>query len=489
MNARPQIDTGDAPGLPMPRATAEVIVRQRNAALALYETAHAALTTALDAASRAHAAARLIGAREGRFTHHLHADKVKFMHVDEAQERDAYMAVARRIVDTEAWARVLEITDLERLMDKQAKDDLYQQLLSEPPEATVENIYATVERFAGDAAMIFRRGIANCFSKLDRRFRSHDGFKIGSRLILDRMFSENGWWNYHRDMESTLLDIERTFMVLEGLGVPPSYSGIVGALRDVRGHRHGARQDGVESEFFKVRIFKNGNCHVWFRRDDLVEKVNKLLAEYYSEVIPDGMTPEDDGGLFNPKLTPAKRYGFFPTPDDAVCRALENVPFYREEGAPPVTVLEPSAGTGNFARACVKAGALVDCVEIQPGLASGLSKAGIYRKVYAADFLALKPSTTGLYDRVVMNPPFDRDRDIDHVIHALDFLKPEGFLVAIMSAGSEFRETRKAIAFRSLMEKMGATSRDLPAGSFASVGTYVNARVVRVWKDGRKQWF
>ncbi|MEQ8349820.1 MAG: hypothetical protein RIB84_01100 [Sneathiellaceae bacterium] len=97
----------------------------------------------------------------------------------------------------------------------------------------------------------------------------------------------------------------------------------------------------------------------------------------------------------------------------------------------------------------------------------------------------MRPDSDGLYDRIVMNPPFDRQRDIDHVMHALRFLKPDGYLVAIMSAGTEFRETRKATSFRALMEKMRAKWRDLPAGSFAHAGTYVNTCLVRVYADGR----
>jgi hypothetical protein len=87
-----------------------------------------------------------------------------------------------------------------------------------------------------------------------------------------------------------------------------------------------------------------------------------------------------------------------------------------------------------------------------------------------------------------MNPPFDRERDIDHVMHALEFLEPDGFLIAIMSAGTEFRETRKSIAFRALMEKMHATWHDLPPGSFASVGTYCNTVALRVYKDGSQHY-
>jgi hypothetical protein len=111
-----------------------------------------------------------------------------------------------------------------------------------------------------------------------------------------------------------------------------------------------------------------------------------------------------------------------------------------------------------------------------------------YRRVVAGDFLDLMPDPDVLYDRVIMNPPFDRERDIDHVIHGLDFLKPDGCLTAIMSAGTEFRETRKSIAFRALMEKLQASWSDMPPGSFASVGTYCNTLILRVWKSGRRYY-
>jgi hypothetical protein len=87
-----------------------------------------------------------------------------------------------------------------------------------------------------------------------------------------------------------------------------------------------------------------------------------------------------------------------------------------------------------------------------------------------------------------MNPRFDRERDVDHVMHALKFLKPDGFLTAIMSASTEVRDTRKNIAFRDLMRKMRARFSDLPARSFADVGTNVNTIILRVWKDGRSFW-
>ncbi|MEQ9153494.1 MAG: DUF4942 domain-containing protein [Bauldia litoralis] len=347
-------------------------------------------------------------------------------------------------------------------------------------------IYATLQRFAADSGMIFRRGIAAAFSELDRRFRSHDGFKVGSRVILDRAFDDSGHWNFYTRKRDVLIDIERTFYVLDDER-QPSYGGVVHAIDNARRGSWGARQIEVECRYFRVRIFQNGNMHLWFTRRDLVEQVNKLLAEHYGEVIGDGRA-NDESDLFRHKTTPARRWGFFPTPDDTADTIVADGYLYRAPDKAPLRVLEPSAGTGQLARRCVEKSAIVDCVEVQPELADQLRAEGIYHRVVCADFLAMTPDPAQLYDRIIMNPPFDLERDVDHVVHALDFLASDGLLVAIMSAGTEFRETRKVTHFRALMNRLNARWRDLPAGSFASVGTYVNTLYVSAWKNGRRSY-
>ena len=121
---------------------------------------------------------------------------------------------------------------------------------------------------------------------------------------------------------------------------------------------------------------------------------------------------------------------------------------------------------------------------MQPHLAAQLENQG-HRRVTCADFLTIEPNP--IYDLVVMNPPFDRERDIDHVTHALKFLKPDGRLVAVMSSGTEWRTTKKSKAFQALMERMKAKWTDLPAGAFSEQGTNVNTVIVSVYKDGRAQ--
>jgi len=505
----------------IPRATVEDIVQRRNRAIDLYGVALNAIITADEAVQAAHKAANDASPGVNSYNYNSAEEVKAFRNAVQLPDTSQYLRVARRLVDIDVWSWIIQHTELERLMDKKAKDELRAQMAYVPerfdyhtkalingdeiarglPEVTVENVFATLEKFRGEAETIWRRGIANAFSNLDRRFRSHDGFKIGGRVVLTYVFDEYGRLSYSSRAGDILIDIERVFSILDGKP-EGSFQSAVRALQD-RQSGFSPTQSLHELPYFRIRGFKNGNAHLWFTRDDLVRKVNKLLAEFYGEVIGDGNEAEEDV-LKSRKMTPARNFGFFPTPDAAAERMLGEFSIIGDRKAPRLRILEPSAGTGALARRCADVrwrlaqwsggveaakdryhlGNDVDCVEVQPDLATGLQAQGLYKRVLNQDFLTLTPATTGLYDRVVMNPPFDRERDIDHVMHALDFLKPEGGLTAIMSAGTQFRTTRKAEAFRALMERMNATWEDLPPGSFAETGTYVNTVVLRVWKDG-----
>jgi predicted RNA methylase len=175
--------------------------------------------------------------------------------------------------------------------------------------------------------------------------------------------------------------------------------------------------------------------------------------------------------------------GFFPTPPALAERVIETAGI--EEG---MAVLEPSAGDGALALPAFRRGAEVTCVELEPGRCDALTDAlrkadareggGLY-EVIQGDFLSDLTLVAGpRFDRVVMNPPFARQADIDHVLRAFECLKPGGRLVAIMSASVAFRTNRKTSEFRSLVEEQGGTIEELPEGSFKDAGTAVNTVLV-----------
>jgi hypothetical protein len=124
------------------------------------------------------------------------------------------------------------------------------------------------------------------------------------------------------------------------------------------------------------------------------------------------------------KLDKPEKFGFFPTPAP-LARELVKLAGLQ----PGHTVLEPEAGVAGIANICaeVTGKGNVVCYEIQQKNCDVLRGLGF--KVEQADFLTVEP--TQQFDRVILNPPFEKQADIDHVKHAFRFLKPGGTLAAI----------------------------------------------------------
>ena len=174
----------------------------------------------------------------------------------------------------------------------------------------------------------------------------------------------------------------------------------------------------------------------------------------------------------------AKIPGYFPTPADIIAEML------READLPAgARVLEPSAGSGAIADAVREAGHDVDCVEHWGTLREILEAKG--HTLIGSDFTEISPPAhpAPLYDAALMNPPFEKGQDCDHVARAWSFLKPGGVLVAIMGAGITFRSQRPYTTCRDWIEAEGGELRDIPAGAFKESGTGVASVMLIMHKD------
>lgn len=180
----------------------------------------------------------------------------------------------------------------------------------------------------------------------------------------------------------------------------------------------------------------------------------------------------------------------FPTPPDLAKRMADLV--FRGEGCcvqicPEMNtrcrVLEPSAGTGNLINA-VKAWSKepgnwdnyeLVAVEINPSLAKA-TESRLLRfgdKMVNGDFLE-QNGNLGKFDRILMNPPFERGADIAHIKHAMSFLNPGGKLVAICAGGSRQEEA---------LQPLADTWEPLPDGTFSEQGTNVRTVLLTITKD------
>ncbi len=136
--------------------------------------------------------------------------------------------------------------------------------------------------------------------------------------------------------------------------------------------------------------------------------------------------------------------------------------------------LEPSAGLGRLYRAvrAIDAACPITLVEEAAECCGELYRATASDpacRLVQADFLACDVDRLGLFDSILMNPPFKMGRDIKHIHHARRFLAPGGKLAAICAAGPRQREKLQPIA---------AEWIDLPTGSFKESYTNVVAAIV-----------
>jgi len=140
-------------------------------------------------------------------------------------------------------------------------------------------------------------------------------------------------------------------------------------------------------------------------------------------------------------------------------------------------VLEPSAGDGALADACMKAGAFqIRCIEMNPEAVAKLEDKG-YSPPCNADFLTQKPASP--YKRIVMNPPFTKNQDIKHIAHALTWLDVDGLLVAVMLGNTERPKLKE------MLNGHDWKIRDVPAGAFKESGTNIKTAILTVRIHGR----
>lgn len=173
------------------------------------------------------------------------------------------------------------------------------------------------------------------------------------------------------------------------------------------------------------------------------------------------------GEIGNPK----QELGVFYTPPELAFKAAQAL---RIDPA-VTTVLEPSAGMGGLALACREAGSSPICFDILKRHVDALRNLGF--TAAQIDFLKLEPVGV-LYDRIIMNPPFAKQDDARHFLHAIRFLKPGGRIVAIMSVAVTFRMSRPYSLIRALVADNGGSIEPLPSESFKESGTMVNTALV-----------
>lgn len=192
-------------------------------------------------------------------------------------------------------------------------------------------------------------------------------------------------------------------------------------------------------------------------------------------VFPNDAQPYIDRLCGGETVNIKKEFQFFATPS-ALCDELVRDACI-EKGH---SVLEPSAGQGAIVQAIQRAVHIsVDYFELSPinlNVMDEIANANLRGHDFLSD------ENTGVqYDRIIANPPFSKNQDIDHIRKMYECLKPGGRIVTIASPHYQMASGKKEKAFKQWLDELSASVDEIPANTFKESGTSI--RTVKIIID------
>lgn len=189
----------------------------------------------------------------------------------------------KKKLDQNLWRHAFTKIGLHQYMDAKAKEELDKDLEKNVPEFTMDNVKETLLTAAQSADKMFARGIVNVFHGLSKEHKtnSNSPFSINPKAIIRYMvrgnYSGGLVLNCYGTYTEKINDIDRVMKTLDGKKHQP---------RELECSINAAWSKSpfiYEDGYYRAKGFKNGNIHLEFKRQDLLDKANMIIAKYYGE--------------------------------------------------------------------------------------------------------------------------------------------------------------------------------------------------------------
>lgn len=170
-----------------------------------------------------------------------------------------------------------------------------------------------------------------------------------------------------------------------------------------------------------------------------------------------------------------KEFQFFATPEN-LANELVFLAGLKEEDS----ILEPSAGQGAIIKEINKVTSITpDCYELMDINVSILKKSGLNFNFLGANFFN---NNGKKYSKIIANPPFTKNQDIEHLQVMYNLLKKGGRLVCITSESWVDGSQKKQVDFRDWLDDVEAVIHSIEKGAFKESGTMVGGKIVIINK-------
>lgn len=194
----------------------------------------------------------------------------------------------RNAVDGHIWDRLMADTGMYTLMSSKQREEWDRQCSSDNmPEITLENVIATFQTLHSNKDETFEMGVIDVFRALSWDYKTNNPCKFGKRIIISRLFDRYAtrFSSFSPSSIAKLDDLAKVFYILEERPVP-DHREADGAKFAEFFNKHGFDGSIYEGEFFSMRYYMKGSAHITFKRPDLVEHLNDIVARRYPDALP-----------------------------------------------------------------------------------------------------------------------------------------------------------------------------------------------------------
>ena len=211
----------------------------------------------------------------------------------EADDRADVDRIIRLGVDAAAWQYLMHESGLRSLMDAKARADWDRSIgEGDIPELTDANIRSTFRMLHDARADIFERGVIACFKSLAWSYKTNLPQKFGKRIVITYLRNSvtAGKWgggsgslgHVNHGRCDVLDDLSRVFSVVDGKLEPDHRQGWHSRLNQC----DKVGDPDPADEYMSVRCYRNGSGHVTFKRLELVDQLNLIIARHYPGCLP-----------------------------------------------------------------------------------------------------------------------------------------------------------------------------------------------------------
>ncbi len=182
--------------------------------------------------------------------------------------------------DATAWKHLMRESGMQTFMSSMDIDEWEATIAAKTtPELTLDNIRATFSELGDKRETMLERGVLAVFRSLSWDYKTNLPVKFGAKIIVS---IANPACSIDAQRARLVDDLIR-FMHVADSQPQPDHRSNFSARAAFKSPR--AAEEFV-SDYASIKAFANGNAHIKFKRPDLVDKLNAILAARFPDALP-----------------------------------------------------------------------------------------------------------------------------------------------------------------------------------------------------------